>query len=366
MVRPPRNPWPRTGSKARGKRGDNVVQFRKKRSRWTRPEAYGHKPARFRQRSAFGSRPLTWGQAWFDMRPWIFLIALVTLSVVWQTPAFYEPPGWLQSDPVRVEGDFTRCGPAKGGWGRGAMCVIDGDTFKIGETKYRVTGIDTAEVHARCPAEAAQAEASTSALQGWLSKGAFQITTRLDEPTDRYGRTLAIVKRTKADGSEERLADWMQTHGGARGYDGGLGVGGVELLPSRLREGPGVGKCAQMPLPEWKPRDTARARELRHQATPAERELWRYLSRSQLGAKFSRQMPVGPFFADFLCRELRLVVELDGFSHDIASEQDRLRDLWMQREGYTVLRFANADVFANVDGVVTSIGEAMMRLRASE
>ncbi|GGD85032.1 hypothetical protein GCM10011515_00920 [Tsuneonella deserti] len=202
MPRRLRNPWPKTGY--------NVVKFRK-RSRWTRPAAYGVKPARFR-------RPrLTWRQAWFETRPWIFLIAIVTLSVIYQTPAFYEPPGWLQGDPTRVEGGFTRCGP-----GRGAMCVIDGDTFKIGETKYRVTGIDTAEVKARCPAEAAQAEASTSALQGWLSKGAFQITTRLDEPTDRYGRTLAIVKRVKADGSEERLADWMQAHGGARGYDGGF------------------------------------------------------------------------------------------------------------------------------------------------
>jgi endonuclease YncB( thermonuclease family) len=209
MARPPRDRWPKPRSK---RSGDNVVRFRKP-SRWTRPEDYGHKPARFRPRK----RALTWRQAWFEMRPWIFLIALVTLSVIYQTPAFYEPPGWLQSDATRVEGGFTRCGP-----GRGAMCVIDGDTFKIGETKYRVTGIDTAEVHARCPAEAAQAEASTTALQGWLSAGAFQITTRLDQPTDRYGRTLAIVKRVRADGSEERLADWMQAHGGARGYDGGL------------------------------------------------------------------------------------------------------------------------------------------------
>ena len=204
MARPPRNPWP--------KRANNVVRF-KKRSRWSRPEAYGVKPARFRPRRG----GLTWRQAWFATRPWIFLIAIVTLSFVYQTPGYYEPPGFLQSAPDTVKGGFTRCGI-----GRGPFCVIDGDTFKLGDTKYRVTGIDTAEVKAACPAEAAQAEASTNALQGWLSAGAFQITTRLDEPTDRYGRTLAIVKRVKADGSEERLADWMQAHGGARGYDGGF------------------------------------------------------------------------------------------------------------------------------------------------
>ena len=100
--------------------------------------------------------------------------------------------------------------------------MVDGDTFKIGEASYRVTGIDTAEMDAACDAEAAQAETSTRALQDWLNRGAFQITTRLDQPTDRYGRTLAIVKREGADGSEERLADWMQQHGGARGYDGGF------------------------------------------------------------------------------------------------------------------------------------------------
>jgi len=108
-----------------------------------------------------------------------------------------------------------------------------------------------------------------------------------------------------------------------------------------------------MPTPQWKPRNTDRARALRHHATPAERALWAQLARSRLGAKFSRQMPVGPFFADFLCRELKLVIELDGFSHDLAPERDAARDLWMEREGYTVLRFANAEVHGNLEGVVT-------------
>ena len=52
---------------------------------------------------------------------------------------------------------------------------------------------------------------------------------------------------------------------------------------------------------------TERARALRRPATPAERALWRYLARSGAGAKFSRQMPVGPYFADFLCRGLGLI-----------------------------------------------------------
>ena len=88
-----------------------------------------------------------------------------------------------------------------------------------------------------------------------------------------------------------------------------------------------------------------------------------FLARSQLGAKFSRQMPVGPWFADFLCRELSLVVELDGHSHDVAPERDERRDAWMAAHGFAVLRFTNADVRENVDGVAGAIKAEVERLR---
>ncbi len=112
-------------------------------------------------------------------------------------------------------------------------------------------------------------------------------------------------------------------------------------------------------MPDWKPRNTARARGLRNAATPAERLLWPYLSRSQLGAKFSRQMPLGPYFSDFLCRSHKLVVEIDGHSHDVAPERDAARDRWMTAQGYTVLRFTNADVTANVEGVAEAIRQKL-------
>ena len=116
-------------------------------------------------------------------------------------------------------------------------------------------------------------------------------------------------------------------------------------------------------MPDWSPRDTARARSMRRAATPAERALWVHLARSQSGAKFSRQMPVGPYFADFLCRELALVVELDGHSHDVAPQRDARRDAWMAAHGFTVLRFTNADVDGNVEGVVIAIRAEVDRLR---
>ena len=117
-------------------------------------------------------------------------------------------------------------------------------------------------------------------------------------------------------------------------------------------------------MPNWQPRNTRRARMLRNQATPAERALWEHLSRSQLGAKFSRQLPVGPYFADFLCRELRLVIELDGHSHDVAPGRDEVRDGWFAADGYSVLRFTNAEVMDNIEGVVQTISARIEELRA--
>ncbi len=116
----------------------------------------------------------------------------------------------------------------------------------------------------------------------------------------------------------------------------------------------------------FKPRDTERARELRRAATPAERLLWRYLARGQLGAKFSRQMPIGPYFADFLCRELMLVIELDGFSHEMRLDADAARTKVIEALGYRMLRFTNADVLGNAEGVALAIQEVVraVRLRA--
>ena len=110
----------------------------------------------------------------------------------------------------------------------------------------------------------------------------------------------------------------------------------------------------------FKQRDTKRAQSLRNQATPAERTLWKYLNKSQVGGfKFSRQMPVGPYFVDFLCRKLKLVIEIDGHSHDMQQDRDLKRTRDMEEHGYRVIRFANADVMSNVEGVVAEIARVV-------
>lgn len=113
-------------------------------------------------------------------------------------------------------------------------------------------------------------------------------------------------------------------------------------------------------MPDWQPRNTARAKDLHNQPTPAEQKLWQYLSNSQLnGHKFSRQMPLGPYFCDFLCRRQKLVIELDGDTHAATVEADRRRDAFMRGQGYAVLRFGNADVMDNVEGVAAAICAAL-------
>lgn len=130
--------------------------------------------------------------------------------------------------------------------------------------------------------------------------------------------------------------------------------------PLPLAGGAGGGPVHTLSTGQFKARDTKRAKELRNQASPAERKLWTILSGRKLdGFKFGRQMPVGPYFADFLCRERRLVVELDGFSHDMQQDHDARRDAFMQAEGYRVLRFANADVMNNLEGVALAIAAAL-------
>ena len=105
---------------------------------------------------------------------------------------------------------------------------------------------------------------------------------------------------------------------------------------------------------------TDRARRLRRDATDAERALWPRLRNRQIGgAKFVRQCPVGPFVVDFLCRETKLIVEIDGGQH--SADADRQRTRFLAARGYTVVRFWNNDVLANTDGVVEAIAQALQQ-----
>jgi very-short-patch-repair endonuclease len=99
-----------------------------------------------------------------------------------------------------------------------------------------------------------------------------------------------------------------------------------------------------------------RARELRQKATPPEQTLWSILRGRRLGGlKFRRQEPIGPYIVDFCCQELRLIVELDGSSHEDRIAQDRDRDDYLRRQGYRVLRVTNSDVNDDLEAVARGI-----------
>ena len=106
------------------------------------------------------------------------------------------------------------------------------------------------------------------------------------------------------------------------------------------------------------------AQKLRREPTKAERILWRSINRGQLdGFRFRRQVPLAGYIVDFACHEARLVLELDGATHSSDEElaADAARQQKLEKEGYTVLRLRNAEVYDSLDGVAETI---LLKLRA--
>ncbi len=104
------------------------------------------------------------------------------------------------------------------------------------------------------------------------------------------------------------------------------------------------------------------ARELRKNATKAEKELWKHLRNRQInGLHFRRQHPIHRFIADFFCYKCKLVIELDGKIHDeiAVKERDIEREKIIKEFGIKVIRFSNEDVFNEIDKVLYQIQKAI-------
>ncbi|MCW2315599.1 very-short-patch-repair endonuclease [Rhodoblastus acidophilus] len=111
------------------------------------------------------------------------------------------------------------------------------------------------------------------------------------------------------------------------------------------------------------PTRTDRSRLLRRDATSAEAKLWQRLRARRLnGFKFVRQENIGVYYVDFVCREAKLIVEVDGATHSTPRERahDHRRDMWLVEQGFRVLRVTNADVFENIAGVCETILHALL------
>ena len=103
------------------------------------------------------------------------------------------------------------------------------------------------------------------------------------------------------------------------------------------------------------------ARRLRANQTDAETVLWNRIHNRQIdGYKFVRQVPILGYICDFVCREQRLIIEVDGGQHN-ESATDAIRDKRLIEDGYRVLRFWNNDVLGNTEGVLLTIQTELLK-----
>jgi very-short-patch-repair endonuclease len=102
-----------------------------------------------------------------------------------------------------------------------------------------------------------------------------------------------------------------------------------------------------------------RARSFRKNMTFAENRMWYFLRNRRLnGHKFVREFVIGSYIADFVCREKKLIIEVDGGQHMTAADYDQNRTKFLEQHGYKVFRVWNNEVFNNIQGVL----ETIMRL----
>jgi len=103
------------------------------------------------------------------------------------------------------------------------------------------------------------------------------------------------------------------------------------------------------------------ARQLRRTTTEAERALWQELRRGKIpGTRFRRQVPIGPYIADFACLKTKLVVELDGSQHADRTVYDDERTAFLNARNFRVLRFWNGQLFGERDAVIETIVWAVL------
>ncbi|ODT76826.1 MAG: hypothetical protein ABS76_30105 [Pelagibacterium sp. SCN 64-44] len=104
------------------------------------------------------------------------------------------------------------------------------------------------------------------------------------------------------------------------------------------------------------------ARKLRREQTPAERRFWIILHPwREAGLHWRRQTPIGPYVVDFACKREKLIVEIDGDTHysEAGRAHDRGRSAFLEQRGYRIVRFSNAEVTGNGDGVFAVLMEML-------
>jgi len=117
-------------------------------------------------------------------------------------------------------------------------------------------------------------------------------------------------------------------------------------------------------LPSYPKGAIKRAQYLRNNMTKAERIVWQYIRKEQLGVRFRRQVPIGRYIVDFFALNIGLVIEIDGGQHydrDVAKKDEERSDA-LNNSGLTVVRYNNYEVFTNIEAVIESIGQMVDKL----
>lgn len=104
------------------------------------------------------------------------------------------------------------------------------------------------------------------------------------------------------------------------------------------------------------------AKKLRKAGNLSEVILWNELKKDKLGYQFLRQRPIGKYIVDFYCSSLNLAIEIDGAaSHDCKTEQDKIRQKEIESLGVKIIRFADADIRYNIEGVLQILKTKILR-----
>jgi very-short-patch-repair endonuclease len=143
---------------------------------------------------------------------------------------------------------------------------------------------------------------------------------------------------------------------------------GEGRLRRKAQAGWGDLSASPMPMVSTSIRRAA-AKRLRSNTTPHERILWRALKELPIeGTHFRRQAPIGRYVVDFFCPAKHLIIELDGGHHndDETAKRDRARQLWLEQEGYRVIRFWNSEVTVDLTAVLERIYVELYGSREAE
>ncbi len=112
---------------------------------------------------------------------------------------------------------------------------------------------------------------------------------------------------------------------------------------------------------------TTLRKKLRNNVTKGELVLWKHLKGSQLEFKFRRQCGIGKYVVDFYCPEIRLVIEIDGLSHnsEASYDQDKIRQDYLEKLGLLVKRYPSQDIFYKINEVLEDIYQTGLLLKRS-